>query len=56
MVPVLYLALQDHHFLWCTLMNKAQLMVLPHLNQLNLDLLGHFLQQMVMTYQGRHAK
>jgi hypothetical protein len=56
MVPVLYLALQDHHFLWCTPMNKAQIMVLPRLNQLNLDLLGHFLQQMVMTHQGRHAK
>jgi hypothetical protein len=56
MVPVLYLALQDHHFLWCTHMNQAQIMVHPHLSQLNLVLLGHFLQQMVMTYHGRHIK
>jgi len=56
MVPVLYLALQDHRFLWCTRMNQAQIMVHPHLNQLNLVLLGHSPQQMVMTYHGRHAK
>jgi hypothetical protein len=37
-------------------MNQAQIMVHPCLNQLNLVLLGHFLQQMVMTYHGRHTK